>query len=130
MAPAASSVWTEERLTKLEQLWNEGIPITRIGAALGVTRNAVVGKVHRLGLPKRESPIQRSSEPVKPARLKPVRISTTEWHRNRCTWPIGDPQSPDFRFCGEPLEEGRPYCKAHCAVAYTTYTAGRDDAVA
>lgn len=51
--------WTPERIELLTQLWNEGIATSEIGRRLDVTKNAVVGKVHRLGLPKRQSPIQR-----------------------------------------------------------------------
>ncbi len=130
MSLPGPSVWSEERLEMLSRMWSEGLPISRIGSELGVTRNAVVGKVHRLGLPKRQSPIQRSSEPVEPARREPSHLATTVWVRNRCNWPIGDPQASDFHFCGDPIQEGRPYCEAHCAIAYTTYSRNRSDAVA
>ena len=52
--------WTEERLKTLKNLWDEGLSISQIGEKLGVTRNAVAGKAHRLGLPKRQSPISAS----------------------------------------------------------------------
>lgn len=35
-----------------------------------------------------------------------------------CRWPLGDPQQPDFRFCGEPRRQGSPYCDAHHGLAY------------
>ena len=57
MTNEAVSVWNEERLGQLTKLWGQGLSITQIGLKLGVTRNAVVGKVHRMGLPKRQSPI-------------------------------------------------------------------------
>ena len=55
-------VWDEEKLSKLKTLWDEGLPITKIGNELGVTRNAIAGKAHRLGLPKRNSPISNSGD--------------------------------------------------------------------
>ena len=55
-----NSVWDEEKLQKLKSLWDEGLPITKIGIELGVSRNAIAGKAHRLGLPKRNSPISKS----------------------------------------------------------------------
>src|SRR3546814_7694261 len=63
MSDNLASVWTEDRLTDLTRLWTEGLSITQIGLALGVSRNAVVGKVHRMGLPKRQSPIVKSDKP-------------------------------------------------------------------
>src|SRR3546814_2907151 len=57
MSDNLASVWTEDRLTDLTRLWTEGLSITQIGLALGVSRNAVVGKGHRMGLPKRQSQI-------------------------------------------------------------------------
>ena len=67
MSDRAVSVWNEERLEKLTKLWEQGLSITQIGIRLGVTRNAVVGKVHRMGLPKRQSPIVRSDKPFEPS---------------------------------------------------------------
>ena len=59
------SVWDKIKLDQLETLWSEGMPITKIGIELGVSRNAIAGKAHRLGLPKRNSPISKSGEPRK-----------------------------------------------------------------
>jgi len=59
-------VWTDEKIKMLEQLWETGQSITQIGKALGMTRNAVVGKAHRIGLAKRASPIVRSDKPAAP----------------------------------------------------------------
>jgi GcrA cell cycle regulator len=120
MAEAVVSVWNEDRLGDLKRLWAEGLSITQIGLAIGVSRNAVVGKVHRMGLPKRQSPIVRSDKPVVPKRRKLSPLTFADWDRNKCSWPIGDPRMPDFKFCGDPISEGRPYCRSHCAQAYTT----------
>ena len=58
-------VWDEDKLNKLRKLLDEGLPITKIGNEIGVSRNAIAGKAHRMGLPKRNSPISRSGEPRK-----------------------------------------------------------------
>ena len=57
---AEETSWTEERLEKLKELWESGLSISQIGEQLGVTRNAVAGKAHRLKLPKRQSPISKT----------------------------------------------------------------------
>ena len=56
----SQSGWTEDRLSKLRELWDLKLSITKIGEQLGVSRNAVAGKAHRLGLEKRQSPIKPS----------------------------------------------------------------------
>ena len=63
-------VWDEEKLNKLKVLWDEGLPITKIGNELGVSRNAIAGKAHRMGLPKRNSPISKSGDPKKKSKTK------------------------------------------------------------
>lgn len=59
-------VWTDEKVKLLVQHWEAGQSITQIGKQLGMTRNAVVGKAHRIGLAKRASPIMRSDKPAQP----------------------------------------------------------------
>ncbi|MBT5263747.1 MAG: global cell cycle regulator GcrA-like protein [Rhodospirillaceae bacterium] len=120
MGEAVVSVWNEDRLTALKKLWGEGLSITQIGLAIGVSRNAVVGKVHRMGLPKRQSPILRSDKPRTPRRRKSTPLGLADWDRGKCSWPIGDPKNEDFKFCGEKIVAGRPYCEEHCVKAYTT----------
>ena len=125
-----NSVWDEKQLEKLKKLWDEGLPITKIGLELGVSRNAIAGKAHRLGLPKRNSPISKSGDPRKnqdsfnPEIIKelPLKIllREVEWSRNRCCWPIGDPKLPGFSFCGTSIMPGRPYCEKHSSLAYTS----------
>ena len=78
-----NSVWDEKQLEKLKKLWDEGLPITKIGLELGVSRNAIAGKAHRLGLPKRNSPISKSGEP-----RKNQEISTFETNKEL---PLTDP---------------------------------------
>jgi|TARA_B000000557_G_scaffold29976_2_gene21921 GcrA cell cycle regulator len=124
----AQSGWTEDRLAKLRELWDKKLSITKIGEELGVSRNAVAGKAHRLGLEKRQSPIKPS---IKPKTQKnewdetlrgpmPLRLvlRSLEWSRNKCLWPYGDPKNLDFKFCGEPVLSGKPYCLKHCELAY------------
>lgn len=122
------SGWTEERLETLKILWNEGLSISQIGQKLGVTRNAVAGKAHRIGLPKRQSPISVSGTPARKKVKKveelselPLRLALRKisWSRSKCVWPSGDPKTTDFSFCGEPIEPGKPYCYEHCVLAYT-----------
>ena len=120
MTDEVVSVWNKERLGQLTKLWGQGLSITQIGLKLGVTRNAVVGKVHRMGLPKRQSPIVRSDKPFEPKRRKLSPLTFADWDRHKCCWPIGDPRSPDFKFCGDKVVEGRPYCEEHCNQAYTS----------
>ncbi len=100
--------WTSELVADLVRLWEEGASTAEIGRRLGISKNAVVGKAHRLGLPARPSPIRRRSG------TRAKKISGPA-----CQWPIGDPRKPDFRFCGEPALPGKPYCADHCAAAYT-----------
>ena len=60
--------WNDENVTRLRELWNQGLPTAQIGKLLGFTKNAVVGKAHRIGLERRPSPIRRTA--VKPDRKK------------------------------------------------------------
>ena len=121
-------VWDEDKLNKLKKLWDEGLPITKIGNEIGVSRNAIAGKAHRMGLPKRNSPISKSGDPrknqvvnVENSKQLPLKIllREVEWSRNRCCWPIGDPKLPGFSFCGTSIIPGRPYCEEHSNLAYT-----------
>ena len=124
-----NSVWDKKNLERLKKLWDEGLPITKIGLELGVSRNSIAGKAHRLGLPKRNSPISKSGEPRKNISISnfetskelPLKIllREVEWSRNRCCWPIGDPKLPGFSFCGTSIMPGRPYCEEHSNLAYT-----------
>ena len=123
-----ANVWTDGRIEKLKELWAQGLSISQIGESLGVSRNAIAGKAHRMGLPKRPSPISRPKvekpKVVIPAVTEnlPLRLELRqlEWSRSKCCWPTGDPKKNGFAFCGDAVVPGKPYCLSHCQEAYTT----------
>lgn len=130
--------WTDERVALLKKLWGEGKTAAEIATTLGgVTRNAVIGKAHRLKLSNRMSPIQANKKTKAPANTskppvpvqKRVRKKDVEIPKGKglklmdlapsmCRWPSGDPQEEDFGFCGEKCVAGLPYCDDHARVAY------------
>ena len=122
------NVWTDERLEELKKLWAQGLSISQIGEALGVSRNAIAGNAHRMGLPKRPSPISKPKaekpkvEPVVAEQDLPLRLELRQlvWSRSKCCWPTGDPKKNGFVFCGDTVVPGKPYCLPHCKEAYTT----------
>ena len=205
--------WTDERVETLKKMWAEGQSASQIAKELGgVTRNAVIGKVHRLGLsnrvgttgtePEEEdlivAPVVPPSEPpepqveeepaqvaapvaperptVQPATAEPAapsiatqmlapipmrkviipagqplppqpsaneispealasvreverrakKLKLMELTERTCKWPIGDPATEDFWFCGLPSVAGKPYCEAHVSVAFQPMSARRD----
>ncbi|WP_197919018.1 GcrA family cell cycle regulator [Thiosulfatihalobacter marinus] len=188
--------WTDERVDLLKKLWGEGQSASQIAKELGgVTRNAVIGKVHRLGLsnrsagtakpdtkpkadtkpkpatkakpapkPKAEEskpdlktepavaakpaqnlrkaiipagqplPPQPSANEISPEALAKVneiektakKLSLMELTERTCKWPVGDPATEDFWFCGLPVQAGKPYCEAHVGVAFQPMSARRD----
>lgn len=122
--------WTPEITASLIALWEEGLPTAEIGQRLGVTKNAVIGKVHRLGLAKRQSPIKGG--PPRGKRKKPVAevIRLDSLKPGMCSWPEGDPGTEEFRFCGEKAVVGKPYCEGHCAKAYVKPSKEKKSAVA
>ena len=146
--------WTEDRVGTLKKLWLEGQSASQIAKQLGggVTRNAVIGKVHRLGLSGRATPSQPARTTFRPARPRPEattrppsaprRIEAAQPRpaapapsapptmpdlpgtatvmtlgAHMCKWPIGDPSSREFSFCGRRASEG-VYCVEHARVAY------------
>ena len=100
--------WTPERTDLLKRLWNSSLSASAIALKLGnTTRNAVIGKAHRLKLPGRPSPIKN----------KKIQ-SILELQSTMCAWPIGDPKKDDFYFCGKETYLGSPYCREHKDRAY------------
>jgi GcrA cell cycle regulator len=126
--------WTDERVALLKKLWEKGLSASQIASELGgVTRNAVIGKAHRMGLASRPSPLKTETQKPKAAKKKAPekkavkeRITLLQLTDKMCKWPIGHPGEPDFHFCGKKAEAGVPYCAEHCAQAYQTQTARRD----
>jgi GcrA cell cycle regulator len=140
--------WTDERVALLRKLWTEGLSASQIAKQLGgVTRNAVIGKVHRLGLAGRATPSRPAKRPVRASRprlmgpsvprlrptstaptvvipqLEPLRgedgkaANVLTINELMCKFPIGDPTDPDFAFCGR-AAVGSPYCSDHARLAY------------
>lgn len=184
--------WTDDRVEKLKTMWGEGQSASQIAKALGgVTRNAVIGKVHRLGLSNRatgakstaaaapvadakpvkaapkaapaaapapkadpapapaaptkpviqSSTMRREPPPPTPAMVedaartaqalaaiqkKAKKLDLLELTERTCKWPIGDPATDDFYFCGLGCAPGKPYCEAHVAVAFQPMSSRRD----
>jgi len=190
--------WTDERVETLKKMWAEGQSASQIAKELGgVTRNAVIGKVHRLGLsnrvggtpepakakpePEPKAEAKPAAKPARPepkpaaapaaaARLEPApqpqaqpmrkpiipagqplppqpsageispealasvrevekkarKISLMELTERTCKWPIGDPATEDFWFCGLSAQPGKPYCEAHVGVAFQPMSSRRD----
>ena len=171
--------WTEERVEKLTKMWTEGKSASDIAKELGeVTRNAVIGKVHRLGLKGRVTKENKSTaeipkkvaktkapkvevmEPVQADKaVQPVeepiqtlemiaaqkdeipleareqalkiegqskRLNLMQLTERTCKWPVGDPATEEFWFCGYPSKVGKPYCDAHVELAFQAPMSRRD----
>src|SRR3954469_12800680 len=153
--------WTDERVAQLTKLWADGLSASQIAAELGgITRNAVIGKVHRLGLSGRaKSPSSSSPRPRKARSSGMLRVSRPSMRGNTalaydydmepepelieipleqrktllqlnektCRWPVGDPGSADFFFCGGEAANELPYCSYPSRVAYQPLTDRRRD---
>ena len=112
-------VWTDDKIKKLKKMWQIGKATAEIAKSLGMSKNSIIGKVHRLNLVARPSPIKVESTPKKkvvPKKTEKVRLMDLKI--STCRWPIGDPKDEDFHFCGEQTVTGKPYCLAHCQEAY------------
>jgi len=121
--------WTPETIDYLRERWSQGASTRQIGVELNCTKNSIVSKAHRLNLPPRPSPIRKkeskaSPRPERLSRVSPShaavlrQIVITEVSRNQCSWPVGMPKREGFHFCPEKALIGRPYCQAHCDMAY------------
>lgn len=99
--------WDKEKEEELKSLWHKGFSARQIADKMGgVSRNAVIGKAHRLGLSQRAATPQRE-------------IIITYFARERvCQWPFGDPLQAAFHICGKQVEKNKPYCGVHCRKAY------------
>ncbi|MFN3233491.1 MAG: GcrA family cell cycle regulator [Alphaproteobacteria bacterium] len=134
--------WTDDRVEILQKLWKKGHSASQIAEELGgVTRNAVIGKAHRLGLSSRPSPVKKTTEAAKkgkpaPAKTKakakakkkpeakpvadekPEIVTILSLTERMCKWPVGHPGEEEFHFCGRKSMSGQPYCTYHAAMAY------------
>lgn len=104
-----SEFWKEND-ARLLQMIDEGKTTQQTADALGISKNAVIGRARRLQQTWARTPAPKPPEPP-PGIHFPTGAG--------CRWPHGHPSEPEtFRFCGEPAVQGKPYCAAHCAVAY------------
>jgi GcrA cell cycle regulator len=141
------ATWTTERIEQLRHCVVTGLTCSQIAAEIGVTRNAVIGKIHRLGLsparPPGGSPLGCAPRARKTPRrrllrligveapsiiaddgagLTPIesaqRCSLLEIGHGKCHWPLGDPHHTDFALCGNDAVTGFSYCVGHARMAY------------
>jgi len=191
--------WSDERVAILKKMWLEGSSASEIAKELGnITRNAVIGKVHRLGMSNRDTNVLKSGSSTSNAKksvrrgrppkvnkeekkrgrphklkdlgdfpgtldvkeksttssakemrldenktkvasdlseetlqnilkveMKSKKISLMELTERTCKWPIGDPATDTFWFCGHESEPGKPYCKTHISIAFQPITQRR-----
>jgi GcrA cell cycle regulator len=141
---ARADQWTDARVSDLKKLWMEGKSASQISRQLGgVSRNAVIGKVHRIGLAGRDRPTAprvlgranrrqfagahisstprpRPSTPT-PSRVPGPELTVTasilSLGGEQCRWPIGDPRDADFGYCGRFRDRHASYCDHHAGVA-------------
>ena len=137
--------WTEEREQKLKMLWEKGYTASQIAEMLGgdTTRNAVIGKAHRLKLaaraiskqsknPKKQvaaSDLKKEERYIgRKSRFKSLLLDKNfeaenpkkleELDNKNCRWTIGHPNEESFYFCGRNIVEGFSYCKLHVLYAF------------
>ena len=145
--------WTTERVERLKNHFEAGLSCRQIAADIGVSRNAVIGKLSRLGLTRGKTITEpRAKKPAKGRTGRSVprlqyqmlqalyeeaptevdapiaserRCSLFELSKEHCRWPISTPGADDFCFCGNPPLEGLPYCTGHTRLAYRPGTRTR-----
>ena len=145
--------WTNEKVEKLKELWSKGHTASQIAEMLGdTTRNAVIGKAHRLDLearaPSKQSSstksrenkqsLKRTAAPMsRKAKFQSILLdknfeaenpkSLEELTEETCKWPIGHPNEEKFYFCGRKPEGEFPYCKLHVLYAFQPKNQKEDD---
>ena len=144
--PAKEPTWTTERIELLKSHFADGLSCREIANEIGVSRNAVIGKLSRLSLTREKKPEIRRANPAKTNRPRSVprlqyrilrklfaeatpaedghaiqseqHCSLLELSEERCRWPINSPGEEDFCFCGNRPLQGLPYCAGHSRLAY------------
>jgi GcrA cell cycle regulator len=146
---SVANTWTAERIEQLRHHVVTGLTCSEIAAEIGVSRNAVIGKIHRLGLstgrpagaPAQSCP-PRASRPRAPSQRRLLQLvclqtpdggapialgarvesvhpcALTELAERTCRWPLGDPMSANFAYCGNEAFNGFTYCVGHARMAY------------
>ena len=139
--------WNDERIEALTKMWREGLSASQVARQLGgVSRSAVIGKVHRLGIAGRDAPTRPNALGGRPAtrvrvsaggllrpatprpaptpRLAPrivfevvATASIQSLTTHACRWPIGEPDKDDFGFCGRLITGAGSYCAGHASMA-------------
>tara|TARA_Y100001936_G_scaffold237533_1_gene268209 strand:- start:1452 stop:1946 length:495 start_codon:yes stop_codon:yes gene_type:complete len=136
--------WTEEKVAKLKELWGKGNTASQIAEILGgISRNAVIGKAHRLNLSakiktrtatsnqKFDNSLEEKNNNKSRGRRSKFKsliiekdfepenpIQLEELNENTCKWPIGHPNEKSFYFCGRSSLKDFSYCKLHLLYAY------------
>ena len=111
--------WTPERVERLANLWAEGHSARQIAEKLGgVTRNAVIGKAHRLNLQRGVPQPEQAPEPPPPVIEEPVFEPVPEMKSWMCRWPTDEVGRFGIHICGKTIQPGRPYCAEHLTAAY------------
>lgn len=140
--------WSDETIAQMRALWSEGHSTAEIGRRMGTSKNAVVGKAHRIFLPPRPSPIRAAGSDIASREtilrahgptLPPLASLVLQVQRapqvaltapapapirayvppaRECCWPLGEPGTRGFRFCCEQSKPGKPYCDGHTKIAY------------
>lgn len=140
--------WTTDRIEILKKGFEAGLSCREIAAQIGVSRNAVIGKISRLKLARDKGGVLRVAKkepsdgrrPRATAKLRQIILraqpaepdlagvdepihnghtcSLFELSKETCRWPISTPGAADFCFCGNPPIEGLPYCAGHSRLAY------------
>ena len=137
--------WTEEKVAKLKELWGKGNTASQIAEIIGgISRNAVIGKAHRLNLSAKiktrsatsnenfNNSVEKKNNKFlnkgRRSKFKSLLIDKDfepenpkqleELDENSCKWPIGHPDEKDFYFCGRTSLKDFSYCKLHLLYAY------------
>ena len=146
--------WTPDREKKLKDLWKKGHTASQIASIIGdTTRNAVIGKAHRLNLQARaiskkitsKTKTEENNVPTREGKLsRKARFKSLLLDKNfepenpkqleelteeTCKWPIGHPPEKDFYFCGRKPMEKFPYCKLHVLYAFQPKNAKEEDII-